>query len=212
MIAAALIVNMLLENPSGGSVTASSGPYRVMRNLVDRGEFAGQEELFLTTSENGKTKKLMTLAHRWEQNRSDRLNKIGNYLIAELNLGADVRFTSIIKVEGAKASFISLFNDKNLRHIAGTDVVKIGDSLVGCVWVSPNFRPKDGGQYLFVARKNGVVWGQLPENEARNSFTLGKGKDTFKLTSLASPEAKTRSYRWPPALVKGMWKLDSMQE
>jgi hypothetical protein len=211
MIAADLIVNMLLENPNGGPVTASIGAYRVMRNLVDRGEFAGQEELFLATIENEKTKKLLTLAHRWEQNRSDRLTKIGSYLIAELNLGADVRFTSIIKVEGNKASFVPLFDDANLRHVAGTDVVRIGDVLVGCVWVSPDFRPKDGGHYMFVVRKNRVVWGQLPENEGGYSCTPGKKKDTFMLTFHGSREAKTRSYRWPPSLVSGKWKLASAQ-
>ncbi len=211
MIAAVLIVNMLLESPNDGPVTASSGPYRVMRNLVDRGEFLGQEELFLATIENGKTKKLLTLAHRWEQHRSDRLNKIGNYLIAELNLGADVRFTSIIKLEGNKASFVPLFNDANLRHTAGTAVVKIGDAFVGCVWVSPDFRPKNGGHYMFMVRKNGVVWGQLPENEGGYSCAPGKKKGTFKLTFHGSRKAKTRSYRWPPALVSGKWKLASAQ-
>lgn len=154
MTLASLLLNMQLENPIDGPVTASSGKYSVMRSPVDKGEFAGQEELFLAASHNGKTKKLLTLAHRWEQHRADHLTQIGSHLVAELNLGADVRFTSIIKVEVDKASFVPLFKDQNLNHLSGTDVVRIGDSLVGCVWVSPDFRPKDGGHYMFVVRRN----------------------------------------------------------
>lgn len=159
MTLTSLLLSMILEPPIDGPVTAVSGRYSVMRRLVDKGEFAGQEELFLAASHKGKTKKLLTLAHRWEQHRADHLTLIGSHLVAELNLGADVRFTSIIKVEGDKASFVPLFTDQNLNHLSGTDVVRIGDSLVGCVWVSPDFRPKDGGHYMFVVKRNGVVWG-----------------------------------------------------
>lgn len=179
---------------------------------MDKGEFAGQEELFLAASHKGKTKKLLTLAHRWEQHRADRLTQIGSHLVAELNLGADVRFTSIIKVEGDKASFVPLFKDQNLNHLSGTDVVRIGDSPVGCVRVSPDFRPKDGGHCMFVVRRNGVVWGQLPENKGSYSCAPGKAANSFRLTRYGSPNYGTQSYKWPPTLVGGKWSLDSMKE
>jgi hypothetical protein len=203
MSAATLFILASICTPPKVVYKARSGSYAITGQVEMTGEFAGQERVSLVTLRNGKVKHLATLTHRWEHSLPDRIHVLGDHIIAELASSADTHFAMFLHLEGVKAKILIPFEDKAYEYFACSGVVTIGDCLVGCIWVTPDFCPQDWGNYMFVVTKKKVTWGRLPELNEGYSIKPGTSRNTFMLNYLA----QSYLYRWPLSCRKGAWLL-----
>ncbi len=209
MIAGLLLVGCSFFTPSTFDFLARAEAYALVGQRENEGEFKGQEKISLVAVSKGRPRHLVTLSYRWDHDLPDRLHVLGNHVVAEVNTGASTSVLFVVKVVGGRANIVTPFEDKSiLDFFGGTAVKRIGNCLVGCIWVSPDLFPSEWGSYMFIVTGKNVTWGRLPLKDHGFSVKPGPANSSFQITFPCSHPGKSSAlYKWPPKIKNGKWIL-----
>lgn len=97
----------------------------------------------------------------------------------------------------------------NQTYLGSSRAVRLKNSIIGSVWISPTHSKALTGNYLYVCSPTGVRFGRLPG--AEEGYEVRKGKDNLHFELVRwSPRTKAESvtsHTLPLRMENGEWRL-----
>jgi len=156
-------------------------------------EEKGADTLFLAKKGVAGHEKLLKIsALRFDRDLPDKVFVVEDRVVILVSGGAGRYFHYFVRQQKHGYVLQSWPSGSTDGFPGSSNVVKLGENLLGCVWVSPDFSNALSGNYLYVFSPSQLKFGRLPGNEEGFEISKGRMNADFELVQWKANNSKLK--------------------